>query len=258
VEARRGRAPRTTTAAPIRWREAGLVLGVGGLLAPTLALVPILDYVGWFLTSLVHEIGHCVAAWFFGTPAYPAIRIDGHAAAMHSEQRILLALAVLAGLVYLAWCCRKRPVAAIVAGLAVLLYPALAFTRAHDVLHLLAGHLGELAFGGVFFYRALSGGFTASLPERVVYAGVALFLVAHNLLLDWGLATSMDARHAYAAHGSFGITQDFVRTAHSLGCTLSTVGGFMLLPTLATLPIAWFVWRLHEAHPARPSARHDA
>jgi hypothetical protein len=60
-----------------------VVVAIGAALAPVFGLTPILQYMGWFLTSLVHEMGHCVAAWLFGSPAYPAIRIDGHAAAIH-------------------------------------------------------------------------------------------------------------------------------------------------------------------------------
>ena len=49
-------------------------LGMGALLAPVFSLTPILQYMGWFLGSLCHEIGHSVVAWVFGMPAFPAIR----------------------------------------------------------------------------------------------------------------------------------------------------------------------------------------
>jgi len=240
---------------PVAWRETTIVMGVGALFAPTLAFVPILRYVGWFLASLVHEIGHCIAAWFFGAPAYPAIRIDGHAAAMHSDQKTILALAVLAGLVYLTWLCRRHPIAVVLCALGTLLYPALAFTGARELIHLVAGHVSELAFASVFFYRALSGGFTESLPERVTYACVASFLLARNVVLDFGLLTSASARSTYAASGSFGLTQDFVRTARMLDCRLATVGGYMLLLSACVLPLTWLLWRRHETRAAGTHAQ---
>lgn len=229
-----------------RW----FILGLGAFFAPALGLLPLLQYMGWFLASLVHETGHCASAWFFGSPAYPAIRIDGHAAAMHSEQRTIIVVAVLAGLLWLAWHVRRRPTLRIVLGASVLLYPVLAFTEAHELIHLLAGHMGELAFAGVFFYRALSGGFTASTAEKVTYACVAWFLVGRNVILDFGLITSESARRAYIGNGSFGLTQDFLRTARELGCSLGSVGFLMLIVSLTTLPIAWYVYRRHELRDA--------
>ena len=231
---------------PDRW----LILGLGAFFAPALGLLPLVQYMGWFLASLVHEMGHCVAAWLFGMPAYPAIRIDGHAAAMHSSQQMLLVAAVFAGLLWLTWLCRNRPRLRLVAGAGVLLYPALALTNAHDLLHLLAGHWGELVFGGVFFYRALSGGFTASTPEKVAYAALAWFLIGRNVILDFGLMTSEAARQAYIGNGSFGITQDFVRAARELGCSLGAIAFLMMLFALATLPMALLVWRRHELRDA--------
>ena len=227
-----------------------VLMAVGAALAPLLAALPLLQYVGWFLASLVHETGHCAVAWLFGLPAYPAIRLDGHAAAMHSEQRLALVLLVWGLLAVIAWWVRARPRARLVAGGAVALYPCLAFTHAHELLHLLAGHGGELAFAGIFFYRALSGGFTESVAERITYAACAWYLLGRNIALDFGLMTSEAARAAYVGNGSFGLTQDFVRAARMLEWHLGAVGALMLLLSLATLPLAWWVWRCVELDPA--------
>ena len=82
---------------------------VGVLLAPVLTLTPILQYMGWFLGSLCHETGHVAAAWAMGCPAFPAIRLDGHAAALHREQQPLLVASAIAGLLAIAWASRRRP-----------------------------------------------------------------------------------------------------------------------------------------------------
>ena len=39
-------------------------------------------------------MGHCAAALLFGSLALPAIRLDGHAAAVHSEPSTLAAVAI--------------------------------------------------------------------------------------------------------------------------------------------------------------------
>jgi hypothetical protein len=226
------------------------VLGLGAFLAPAFGLLPVLRYMGWFLSSLVHETGHCVAAWVCGMPAYPAIRIDGHAAALHSTQKPLLVALVWASLAALTWQLRRRPRARLVAAAAVLLYPLLALTSFRDLLHLLAGHLGELAFAGVFFYRALSGGFTDSVPERVAYATCAFFLAGHNVVLDLGLVTDEGARQAYAGNGSFGLTQDLIRAARHVRGSLEGMAGVMLVLSLAALPLAAWIWRLAESRPS--------
>lgn len=234
----------------VRGPDCWFILGLGAFFAPALGLLPLVRFMGWFLASLVHEMGHCVAAWLFGMPAYPAIRIDGHAAAIHSQQHLALVALVFAGLLWLTWQCRHHPRLRVICGAAVLLYPILALTDAHDLLHLLAGHWGELAFAGVFFYRALSGGFTASTAEKVTYAAVAWFLLGRNVILDFGLMTSETARQAYIGNGSFGLTQDFLRAARELSWSLSSVGFLMLVCSLATLPLAWWVWQRHERRDA--------
>lgn len=220
-----------------------VVLGLGALLAPVFALTPLLQYMGWFLSSLVHEIGHCAAAWLCGQPAYPAIRLDGHAAALHKEQQIVLVVLVGAGLAWLVYASRRRRALAIGLGSFLALYPLLALTDAKEVIHLLAGHVGELAFATVFFQRALSGGFTESTAERIGYATVACYLLGRNLLLDLGLMTSASARATYAGNGSFGLTNDFIRAARELGWSLEGVATLMLLVALCSLPVAAWLWR---------------
>jgi len=209
-------------------------LGIGLVAAIAFTLTPVLRFMGWLLSSLVHETGHCAAAWAAGCPAIPAIRLDGHAAAVHGEQSTVFALGVLLGLGYFAW--RKRSV---LLGALALLYPLLAFTGLRDVIFLLAGHLSEIAFGGVFFWRALVGGFTQSRPERALYATCAWYLVLSNVWLSGGLMFSEGMRQWYHGSGSFGLTNDYLVLARSLQTGLGTIAFPMLLVALAALPVAW-------------------
>jgi len=229
---------------PIDLRASLLALGGGALLAPVFTFTPILRYTGWFLGSLTHETGHAAAAWLCGCPAYPAIRLDGHAAAFHQPQQVVLALLVWAGLAWGTWAARHRLRVAVPLAVATLLYPLLAFTWLRELAHLLAGHLGELTFAVVFFWRALSGGFSPSLAERVTYGTVAWFLLGRNVALCFGLATSAAARAEYAGNGSFGLTNDYIRVAEDvLAWSVPSVALLMLVVSLAALPLAALLWR---------------
>ncbi len=217
------------------YRDRPLVyLGIGAVAALAFTLTPLLRYMGWFLASVAHEGGHCAAAWAMGCPAIPAIRLDGHAAAAHGPQSTIFAGAVLIGLGYFAWRRRSIPLGAL-----AIVYPLLAFTGVRDWIFLLAGHLSEIAIGGVFFWRALVGGFTNTRAERAAYGACAWYLVGNNIWLAGGLIFSDSVRHWYRGSGSFGLTNDYLRLANSLHVGVGVVAFFMLLVALAALPVAW-------------------
>jgi hypothetical protein len=239
--------PRVLPAAP--GSDAAWPYLVAGLvLAPVLTFTPLLRYVGWFLASLVHESGHCAMSWWLGSPAFPAIRLDGHAAAVHGAQSIPIVVMVWVGTALLAGVAwrhvRVRPV--LVA--ALVLQPLLAFTRHRETAFLVAGHLGEIAFAAVFLWRAITGGFTASRAERGLYATLGFYLVGRNALLSGGLVWSEERRHEYAGNGSFGLENDYVRVAREcLGCSTESVAFAMLVVTAAALAASFVLARLFPA-----------
>jgi hypothetical protein len=213
--------------------------------APIFAWTPILQYMGWFLSSLVHEMGHAGFAWACGMPAVPAISPVGHAAAIHGEQSLVLVALVASGLVYAAWRYLADHVRWIAIVLVAVLYPAIALTPAKDLLHLLAGHAGELAFATLALWKALDGGFTESQLERALYGTVGWYLAGKNVILCVGLMASSGVRAHYAANGSFGLTNDYIRAAEDvLGWSLQSVALLMLLASLATIPGAILLWRM--------------
>jgi len=222
-------------------------VAVGAPLALLLAWAPILRYAGWFMGALVHELGHTVAALYVGCLALPAISLAGHAAAFHAGQKKAAALLIWAGLAGLAvWSRRDRRALAVFAVLAAT-YPVLAFTGFRDVFHLVAGHLGELVFAAVFFWRALVGGFVHQEGERPLYAMLGWFWMGGNAFLFSSLTASEASRQWYRAHGSFGLQNDFVRLAGIWGVPLETVTAPMILVSCLPLPAAllmfWFVRR---------------
>jgi hypothetical protein len=226
-------------------REPWVYLGLGLVSAPIFSLTPLLGMMGWFLASLVHEMGHSAVAWFFGMPSVPAIALDGHAAAVHSEQQLFLVGMVALGLGSAAWrWLRGSARVAVLVGVGVL-YPALAFSAARELLHLAGGHGGELAFAVLALWKTLDGGFTDSSAERLLYGTLGWFLVGKNVLLAWGLATSASSRAWYAENGSFGFTNDYIRIAEDLlGWRLESVAWLALLASLAVVPAALGIWRL--------------
>lgn len=213
------------------------VLGIGVLLAPVLTLTPVLQYMGWFLGSLCHETGHVVAAWAVGCPAFPAIRLDGHAAAVHREQQRLLVAAALLALLAFAWGSRRRPARLALALALLVLYPVIALTAVREGLFLLAGHLGELTFATLFVVRGLDGGFTGSFAERCAHAGVAAYLVGRNAHLALGLLTSETAREAYGESGSFGLVNDLLRFSREVLGTSSLAPGALTVLAACLVPV---------------------
>ena len=98
--------------------------------------------------------GHCAVALFFGCPAFPAIRLDGHAVAIHRPQSLLLALIVwgvgrLWRLVLLPT--SPKSMGRFPGGRWHYFIPLLAFTGAKEFFHLVGGHGGELIFATTFF-----------------------------------------------------------------------------------------------------------
>lgn len=228
---------------PPRWKEPAVFLAVGLVLAPVFTFTPILQFMGWFLGSLCHETGHCAVGWALGCPSFPAISLRGHAMASHGAQSVFLCLAIWAVVAWSAWQLRERRALAWVLGGAALLYPALAFTGARELLFLLGGHVGELVFAAIFFERAISGGFSHSGPERAAHATVGWYLLGSNLWLCWGLLFDAEVKAWYYRSGSFGLTNDYIRLGRRLGVDLGFVAFLMLAFALTVLPAAWLFAR---------------
>ena len=219
-------------------------LAIGLVLAPVLAAAPWLRYVGWFLESLFHETGHAAAGWALGRPAYPAIRLDGHAAAVHAPQSLLLCLGWMALLGALAWGARRRPARLALFGGALALYPLLAFTSASETVFLLAGHLGELVFATILLVQAVDGGLSGEPLERAAHSMVGWWLVGSNAWLCGGLIFSETARAGYETSGSFGLENDLLRLSReALPLSLGTIAGTVLLLSLCVPPLALAIGR---------------
>ena len=224
-----------------------LWLGIGLLLAPLFGFAPLLSYMGWFVSALVHEMGHCVAALFTGHSAHPVIRLDGHAMAQHGRQHAVLVWGTWIGLAGLAYWLRERRAWCIAVGVLALVYPVFAWTDFGELFHLLAGGLGELAFAVIALSRCYSGGFTHNNAERAVYGMLGFYLVGSQIGLCTGILGDAYERHRYLAGGSFGLTNDYVRAADLLGWDLDAIVMLMLVASFIAVGLGILIgWRIHR------------
>jgi hypothetical protein len=223
---------------PLRDALVPLAIGVG--LALLLTATPTLRFMGWFLRSLFHETGHVAMAWLGGCPAFPAISLRGEAAAFHQDHRTIVTLlsgAAAVGLAATAWKAeRARGPAVALVGLWLVLTLS---ESARELLFLLGGHLGELAFAAVFLRRAVTGEDVETKGERPLYAGLGWYLVASNVALSAGLLLSDEARALYRTNGSFGLENDYLRAAR-----LGPLGLPGLSIAMILLGLAVVVWAL--------------
>jgi hypothetical protein len=218
---------------------AWVALGAGGLIAIVDSLFWTSRYTLRFIATLAHEMGHATIASFFGAPSFPAISLDGQAAAFHRPQSVLLAVLIWAFMGFWAWHFRNRRPVMITLVVAIVLYPLFAFTQGWRLLFFLGGHGTELAFAGICFFRAWTGGFTSTPAERTAYATCGWYCFCTNLAFHFKLMSSRGFQVRYASGGSFGLTNDYIRVATDfLGCSVSTVALLMLVVNIILVPAA--------------------
>ena len=216
---------------------AALAPGVRALLV---AFVPSVLF-GWFfpfrvmgegISFLVHELGHTFVAWFFGCTAVPAIVMT-----VVFEQNRAVAALVWGGLVFLAVRYRRAPRWNLLFAAVALLYPLLAFTKAHVTAFDLGGHLAEAAFAAWAFRRVAR----SERPEweRVVWAFFALYLVLRNVKLFGGVAFSAAARTDYLTVAIAG-QNDLVKVAATTGLALATLA-FLVALLFLVVPLGALV-----------------
>lgn len=204
--------------------------------------------IGWVFESVVHEMGHTLMAYFMGSIALPAIRLDGHAATVSLEPSPILAgivwLLLVLGAVWFG--IQKHRPLLISLGVLAVLYPFFAFTDRKEWLLLLAGHGGEMVIATIFLWRSLVPVYKVQEEERTLYAALGWYLWFQNLIMNWNLLYSEESREWYAEHGSFGLENDFIRIADLFGWSLPFLAGVMLLLFLCVPPLGliWARWSI--------------
>jgi len=174
------------------------VLLVGTIGALLLLNSRVLSMVPQMLMTLVHELGHTVAGWLFGYPTIPALDfLYGGGVAIHGDRStgvvVLLCLIAILAL----YAVRSRPALLLSGGLTLAAFTIVGVTPWHQCVIAGAGHWAELAFAGIFFYRALANSAIVHQIERPLYACLGAFIVFYNVRFSYRLLTNPYYRQLY-------------------------------------------------------------
>lgn len=230
-------------------REAWRALGLGGLLAAILSLIPFTSILFHPLITIAHELGHAVFAWVFGFPAVPAFDFayGGGVTSIEEEQRMWIVAAVYGLMGYAGWRVRRHPPTLVALGGVAVLYSYAVFSDWAEVTILTMGHGTELIIAGVFLYRAMSGDAILQVDERPAYAMAGLLILIYDAKFAWGLTTDDFARELYD-EGKGGMMNDFSMVVIYLrgyirGMAIEDIGRWFLVGCGVTVVVAWLAHR---------------
>jgi len=240
---------RTTPALEPAARRA---LAVGGALAVVVYAVPFLRFVFQVLITLVHELGHALAAWAFGIPSLPAFDfVYGGGVTIHQGRSTGLMILIYVGFVAIAYALRHSVGYMLAFAAWVVAYTLAAFAPVHEAIELAMGHGSELIFAGIFLYRALDGRACRVPAERPLYAFCGIFILMNDVAFASGLLTSAAKVADYEDAKGGGHWMDFSRLAEEyLHINLQAVAFFFLLACVLVPVLAVAAQRMSAAKDA--------
>ncbi|MHC4820562.1 MAG: hypothetical protein ACYTDX_02435 [Planctomycetota bacterium] len=220
---------------PIVWKAGavGLVLTIAAF------IVPVLSIVFHGMITLIHEMGHALAAWCVGQPATPAFdfQYGGGVTAIQRQSSLML------WFLYAAWAAlafkvrgHRKSLVAVIVGFALWWLFAHSGLRSDWISFM--GHGTELVIATVFLYRALSGASILDEQERPLYAALGTFITVWDGWWALQLIVDESARSQYMAGKGNIHANDFVLLARSWGVDLSFVAFLFMLCCLLPPVIA--------------------
>ncbi|MCC6742006.1 MAG: hypothetical protein IT452_23500 [Planctomycetia bacterium] len=240
----RRRAEKPLEPEPPRWRKAlghpAAAFAIGLAAFPLSKALFLPNYVFNFLTTLVHEIGHCACAWFMGMPSIPGVSILGGGITVWQEQKLPICLAWLAAIGWLGWRFRETRAAVAAASAGGVVYALLAFTAAREFLPVAGGVLFEIGGAAACFYVATAPALRREF-ERPLYA-----LWGWWMLLNRGAETVLmlrdraywNANTVYESGLAAGLTNDLEVIRDRLGTAPEPMLKVVLLLCILALPAA--------------------
>ncbi|TNF92144.1 MAG: hypothetical protein EP297_13875 [Gammaproteobacteria bacterium] len=200
------------------------------------------------LITLVHELGHTVLSWLFGSPAMPAFDfIHGGGMTFSFEQQTEILFVIYAALAWLMFRYLRNGLTLVILIVFTVTYTILAFSRLGEVVMLFMGHGTELVIAGVFIYRGISNSAIVHDIERPLYSVIGFYMIFHDIAFAWKLGHSQSYRIEYESQKGGYHFGDFSRIAEQhLGVDLTVTAGFFFFCCLLTPVIAFLAWRYQE------------
>jgi len=215
---------------------------VGGALALVVYCVPFLRFVFHTLITLVHELGHAVAAWAFGIPAVPAFDfVYGGGVTLHQGRSTGLTILIYFAFAALAYWVRENRGYLIALAVWMCAYTLVAFTPLHEAIEIAMGHGSELIFAGIFLYRALTGSACRVPGERPLYAFCGLFVLLSDAAFALSLLTSAADVADYEDAKGGGHWMDFSRLADDYAHVDLQAIVFVFLIAVVLVPFAAYL-----------------
>ncbi len=234
----------------IKHPYASLVIGLALVQIAKLIYIP--NYIFNFLTTLVHEIGHSLFAWLMGMPSIPTVSVAGGGVTLWQDQVMILAIAIMAGLVGLAYLNRERKWLLILCIIGVLVYPLFAFTNGKFALALAGGMILEVVGAAVCFTVCLGARLELTF-ERPLYALWGWWMLINRMTEAFLMLTNKtyrDATRIIESGLAAGLPHDVTQITELLRISAEPVLLFILFLGVLSLPcsmiIAYFMTRYRE------------
>lgn len=209
--------------------EGWKALGAGLVLALVLPRFPFLNFIFTPILTIVHELGHTVASWLFGYPAYPAFdfQYGGGVTVWNLKREPLIVLGLLIGVAALGYRARAHRAALVLLGILAIGYIAAIRGSGETLIVSAMGHGFELLFVAIFVYRAASGWACRTPLERPLYAFLGLWMAFFVVGYSYDLAVDPYERLQYSS-GKRGMESDLVAVGRHLGISLAAVARSLL------------------------------
>lgn len=225
------------------WRAAAF----GLVMACVLTFFPLVSFLLHPLGTLVHEIGHTVVFWVFGYPAVPAFDFtNGGGMTMGDHDRSSAVVgAWVTGLLILAWWQREKKGVLVALAAVAIIYFFMYNTWRERLAISIGGHGGEIVFGALFLYRALTGWGCKLEAERPLYAFIGFMVLFGSLRLGFILAGNSVEKDWYL-QGKGGIDNDLVISGLYLSLKIEGMGRGLITATLLAIPAAFWAASLRK------------
>ncbi|MCJ8328451.1 MAG: hypothetical protein HRT89_06500 [Lentisphaeria bacterium] len=174
-------------------------LGIGLVLALILSVFQFPKFVMSYFIILVHETGHALASWVFGSPALPQFNFQyGGGITRHLlKQEPLYYMATYIFLAWLIYLNRKNIIGLLVFIPVFIVYAIINHSGQHHLLVTFMGHGFELVIAIIFIYRAIGGTSMEYRFDQPIYAMCGFFILIYDAIFTFKLLYDPGVEHMY-------------------------------------------------------------